>query len=119
MLPVGPVLLADDVVRLEPLSADHVAALHEAASADRSTYGLTIVPASLEAWRTYVDGFLAEQARGTTVPLATCDARTGRVVGSTRFMTSGARRAPRNPPIKRPQSGFSTTSTSFDARSGR
>lgn len=87
MLPVGPVLLADDVVRLEPLSADHVAALHEAASADRSTYGLTIVPASLEAWRTYVDGFLAEQARGTTVPFATCDARTGRVVGSTRFMT--------------------------------
>jgi N-acetyltransferase len=87
MLPIGPVTLADDVVRLEPLSPRHVASLHEAASADRSTYGLTLVPASLEGWAAYVDGLLAEQARGTTVPLATYDARTGRAVGSTRFMT--------------------------------
>jgi N-acetyltransferase len=87
MLPIGPVTLVDDVVRLEPLSRDHVPALHEAASVDRTTYGLTIVPASPEAWATYVEGFLAEQTRGTTVPLVTRDARSGRLVGSTRFMT--------------------------------
>ena len=87
MLPVSPLTLADDVVRLEPLSPSHAESLHEAARADRSTYGLTLVPASLEGWVAYVDGLLAEQAGGTTVPFATCDARTGRVVGSTRFMT--------------------------------
>ena len=87
MLPTLPVTLADDVVRLEPLSTRHVGALHEAASLDRANYGLTLVPASLEAMSAYVDKLLAEETRGTTRPFATCNARTGRVVGSTRFMT--------------------------------
>lgn len=87
MLPTLPVTLADDVVRLEPLSTRHVGALHEAASLDRANYGLTLVPATLEAMSAYVDKLLAEETRGTTRPFATCNARTGRVVGSTRFMT--------------------------------
>jgi RimJ/RimL family protein N-acetyltransferase len=87
MLPVAPVTLADAVVRLEPMSADHIGALHEAASADRSTFGLTLVPSTPEQWAAYVDMMLADQARGGSVPFTTFDATTGRVIGSTRFMT--------------------------------
>jgi RimJ/RimL family protein N-acetyltransferase len=86
MLPVGPVTLADEVVALQPLSMDHSAGLMEAASSGRGTYTLTLVPASLDAMRVYVELALAEQTRGVSVPFATCDARSGRVVGCTRFM---------------------------------
>jgi RimJ/RimL family protein N-acetyltransferase len=82
----APAALADDVVVLEPLTPEHVDALWDAASGDRGTYGLTLVPASLEATRGYVEAHLTDQARGTSLPFATRDARTGRVVGSTRFM---------------------------------
>jgi RimJ/RimL family protein N-acetyltransferase len=36
--------------------------------------------------RDYIDVGLADHARGVSVPFVTCDSRTGRVVGSTRFM---------------------------------
>jgi N-acetyltransferase len=87
MLPPRPVTLADDVVRLEPLSTGHIGALHEASAGDRSTFQLTLVPHSLESWRAYVTKLLEDQDRGFSVPFVTCEARTGRVVGSTRFMT--------------------------------
>ncbi|HEY1695221.1 MAG TPA: GNAT family protein [Polyangiaceae bacterium] len=87
MLPTRPVTLADDVVRLEPLATGHIGALHEAASADRTTFGLTLVPDSIAAWTAYVAKMLEDQERGGSIPLVTCDAREGRVVGSTRFMT--------------------------------
>ena len=66
---------------------DHAQALWEAASGPRETFALTRVPASLEATRAYVDVALQELARGVSVPFVTRDARSGRVVGSTRFMT--------------------------------
>ncbi len=81
-----PAPLGDSIVMLEPLALAHVEPLWDAASGDRATYGLTLVPASLEAMRAYVEAHLADQARGTSLPFATRDARTGRVVGSTRFM---------------------------------
>jgi RimJ/RimL family protein N-acetyltransferase len=87
MQPVRPVTLADDVVSLEPLTADHAQSLWEAASGPRETFLLTRVPASLEAARAYVDVALQEQACGVSVPFVTRDARSGKVVGSTRFMT--------------------------------
>ena len=83
---LAPVTLRDDAVVLEPLSVEHVDALWAAASASRETYGLTSVPASLEGMRAFVELALSEQERGVSVPLATRDARTGRVVGCTRFM---------------------------------
>jgi RimJ/RimL family protein N-acetyltransferase len=85
--PVGPVTLADAVVRLAPLAMEHVDGLWAAASASRETYVLTRVPESLEDARAYVALALDELARGVSVPFATHDARSGRVVGSTRFMT--------------------------------
>jgi RimJ/RimL family protein N-acetyltransferase len=86
MQPFGPVALADPVVALDPLGAGHEPALLRAASGSRDTYGLTRVPATAEETRAYVEVALDEQARGVSLPFATRDARTGRVVGSTRFM---------------------------------
>ena len=40
-------------------------------------------PEEMAAW---VDAALAEQQRGTSLPFATVEASTGRVVGSTRFL---------------------------------
>jgi RimJ/RimL family protein N-acetyltransferase len=85
MLPIRAVTLEDAVVRLEPLSLVHVEPLWGAAER-RETFSLTSVPASVDAMRAYVEVARAEQARGVSVPFATRDARTGRVVGSTRFM---------------------------------
>ncbi len=87
MLPVAPVTLADEVVSLEPLRREHASALAEAAAGPRDTFGLTRVPASEADALAYVETALAEQARGVSVPFVTRDARGGRVVGSTRFMT--------------------------------
>lgn len=81
-----PVTLADDVVVLEPMSLDHAEGLLAAASARRGTYGLTLVPASAEAMRAYIELGLSDQARGVSIPFVTRDARTRRVLGSTRFM---------------------------------
>lgn len=73
-------------VRLEPLSTDHVADLHAAASADRSTFDLTWVPDGLDATEVYVAALRAEHAAGLVLPFAQIDARTGRAVGCTRYL---------------------------------
>jgi N-acetyltransferase len=86
MLPLHPVTLADEVVVLEPLSLDHTGGLLQAASAHRDTYKLTLVPASAEAMQAYVELGLSDQARGVSLPFVTRDARTRRILGSTRFM---------------------------------
>ena len=83
MTPPAPVVLAGRWVRLEPLAREHAAGLADAASGDRSTFGLTAVPDGLDAARAYVDGLLAEQATGTRMPFATVLAASGRVVGAT------------------------------------
>ena len=86
MQPFRPVALADAVVALDLLGAEHEQALLLAASGARDTYGLTRVPATAEEMRAYIEVALAERARGVSLPFATRDAVTGRVVGSTRFM---------------------------------
>jgi len=83
MLP--PVLLEGRLVRLEPLTLDHVAGLVEASSGARDSFVYTLVPNGESEAREYVEFALAAQAAGTAVPFATIDQRTGRIVGSTRF----------------------------------
>lgn len=78
--------LAGHYVRLEPLEVRHAGALVEAATEDRSTYGLTWVPSSQDEAVAYIETALAEQAAGTSVPFATVRLTDGRVVGSTRFL---------------------------------
>ena len=72
-------------VRLLPLSPDHVEGLLEAATADRSSFGYTVVPADRATMTEYVERALARRAAGEQVPFATWSVALGRVVGSTRF----------------------------------
>lgn len=80
------VTLEGKLVRLEFLSLEHAPALLEAASLERDTYALTLVPDSPEGMRGYVQTALDGFSRDTMLPFATLDARTNRVVGSTRFL---------------------------------
>jgi N-acetyltransferase len=86
MAPIGPPELADDVVRLEPLSVQHVAPLLCAATIARETYTFNRVPETTDAMLAYVESALSEQSNGSSIPFVTKDAASGRVVGSTRFM---------------------------------
>jgi N-acetyltransferase len=83
---VRPVVLEGRHVRLEPLRAEHAPALLSAASGPRDTYGLTLVPATVEQAASYVATAVREQAEGVSLPFATVSRATGRVVGSTRFL---------------------------------
>lgn len=84
-LPVPPTLVGR-AVRLEPLSLDHVGDLVAAANADRSTYGFTLVPDSVESMSTYVSGLMVDRDAGRAVPFVQRDAVSGVVLGCTRFM---------------------------------
>lgn len=72
-------------VRLEPLTRAHVPGLVAAAAQDPSLYDWSSIPQGEAAMRDYVDGALAEQEFGTTLPFATVRAADGLVLGSTRF----------------------------------
>ena len=80
-----PVTLEGQFARLEPLSLDHVPALLEAARVSRESYGLTTVPDTLAGMTAYVQAALDGFSRLEVLPFATTDARTQRVVGSTRL----------------------------------
>ena len=85
---LNPVLEAG-IVRLEPLAAEHEAGLRAAAAAPEIwTWMLSPSPAEdpavFDAW---FAAALAAGAAGQEGPFATVDARSGAVVGSTRFMT--------------------------------
>lgn len=72
-------------VRLEPLQLSHLDGLVEAAQEGRDRFALTTVPDGVEAMRAYVEGTIALRDHNEAVPFTTIDARTGRIVGSTRF----------------------------------
>ena len=80
-----PVTLEGTVVRMEPLSLEHVEALSKV-GLDHSLWALTSIWVTNAAeMREYVEQALAEQRAGTALPFATVDRATGRVIGSTRF----------------------------------
>lgn len=80
-----PITLEGTVVRLEPLSHAHLEAL-TAIGLDPELWALTMSRVRTpEDMRHYVDQALAEQRAGTSVPFATFDRASGRVIGSTRF----------------------------------
>ncbi len=74
-------VLAGSLVRLEPLTTDHVADLAEAAEEDRTSYGFTLVPDG-PGMRGYV---AAQLARGGLTPFAQIRVRDGKAVGCTAF----------------------------------
>lgn len=85
-----PVTLEGSVVRLEPLSLDHLAGLTEV-GLDRElwrwTLGAVQSPGDM---RAYVEIALTAAAEGREVPFATIERASGRVVGSTRYMSIDA-----------------------------
>lgn len=84
--PLASVTLTGRHVVLEPLRLDHVDDLVEAATADRSTYDLSPVPADESAMTAYVRGLLADHAATLVLPFAQVDAVSGRAVGCTRYL---------------------------------
>jgi RimJ/RimL family protein N-acetyltransferase len=84
---VQPITLEGSIVRLEPLSREHLDGLAEVAF-DGDLWRWTMLNprdrTHLEAW---LDAALANAHRGTELPFATIDRASGRPIGSTRFMS--------------------------------
>jgi RimJ/RimL family protein N-acetyltransferase len=83
---IDPFALHGRHVDLVPLAREHASELAEAAAGDRSTYGYTEVPATVEHAADYIDRLLAQRDAGTAVPFAQRRTADGRLVGCTRFM---------------------------------
>ncbi|MBS31938.1 MAG: GNAT family N-acetyltransferase [Acidimicrobiaceae bacterium] len=87
MPPLDVVTLEGELVRLEPLTLDHTAAMVAAASTDRSTFGLTTVPeANVQSVERYITTAQEQYERGEGLAFATIRRSDDRLVGSTRFM---------------------------------
>lgn len=85
MEPVAPVVLQGQAVRLEPLGPEHLDGLQAIIEGPRDTFGLTPVPHDRRELEAYLAVALEDQRRTVALPFATRDARTGRIVGTTRF----------------------------------
>ena len=85
MLPVVPVTLADDRVRLEPLGLQHIPGLLEAAAQDPSLYQWVVVPQDEAAMRRHVEDALALRARGLAVPFTVVRLADETIIGATRL----------------------------------
>ncbi|HEX6307701.1 MAG TPA: GNAT family protein [Longimicrobiales bacterium] len=85
MIPEAPPLLAGAHVRLEPLTRAHVPALAEV-GLDPDLWRWTVAQLRTAAdMDAYVDTALEELRLGRSLPYATVDQASGRVIGSTRF----------------------------------
>jgi len=85
MLPVAPVTLADDRVRLEPLGLQHVDGLKRAAAdGELWTIRVTSVP-DPDDTRGYVERALQAFAEGHRLAFAVLDAGSGEVIGSSSY----------------------------------
>ncbi|MDP8980374.1 MAG: GNAT family N-acetyltransferase [Acidobacteriota bacterium] len=84
---IEPVTLSGKHVRLEPLSLDHHPALCEI-GLDLELWRWTVAQIlTPDQMRAYMETALQWQSEGTAVPFATVLIDSGRVVGSTRFMS--------------------------------
>ena len=80
--------LEGSIVRLEPIRLDHAELFWDAAknNLDDIFRWIPYAMKTPEDFRTLIDKAFAEQERGESVVFATVERRSGRVVGSTRFM---------------------------------
>jgi RimJ/RimL family protein N-acetyltransferase len=79
--------LAGRHVRLEPLTIEHVDALVEAASEDRTAYGYTVVLGTRDDAVLFVESMTTLRESGEAIPFAQVDVARNRLVGATRYLT--------------------------------
>jgi N-acetyltransferase len=80
-----PVMLKGRVVRLEPLSLDHLDGLARVGLDPALWRWIPSAVTSREEMRGYIETALAEQHAGQSLPFAVMDANTGDAIGSTRY----------------------------------
>ena len=83
---IDPVTLTGRLVRLEPLSLDHVAGLAEVALEPRIWQWTIARPTDETHLRAWVEAAIAGREAGTEYPFATIDLATDRPIGSSRYM---------------------------------
>ncbi|MBA3959566.1 MAG: GNAT family N-acetyltransferase [Chloroflexi bacterium] len=83
---VEPVVLAGRLVRLEPLTLDHLEALCQVGLGTNAFRWFTDPIETREQMRRHVEWAVAATDDGTQVCFATVDQATGRAVGSTHFL---------------------------------
>jgi RimJ/RimL family protein N-acetyltransferase len=81
-----PITLEGEVVRLEPMSLDHVDGLAEVVEPSIFTWMLA-EPLTRDQVTAYVEAALAQQAAGLELPWVTVERSSGRPIGSTRYLS--------------------------------
>jgi RimJ/RimL family protein N-acetyltransferase len=84
-LVIEPVTLRGQVVRLEPLSLDHVGALCEVGLEPELWKWIPFFVTTETEMRDYVQKALEEQARGVSLPFVVIDQASNQVIGCTRY----------------------------------
>jgi N-acetyltransferase len=89
---VAPITLEGQFVRLEPLQIEHGAQLWDVMKNDAEDIfrWIPYLMQTAEDARHFVESVLGEQQRGVSVPFATVERSSGKIVGSTRFMNIDA-----------------------------
>jgi N-acetyltransferase len=82
---IEPVLLEGKVVRLEPLSLDHLAALCEVGLDEELWRWIPSPVRNRDEMREYIESALESQRQGTALPFATIERASSRAVGCTRY----------------------------------
>ena len=84
---VQPIILAGNLVRLEPLSESHVPDLTISGQDENIwQYMLYSTIRTEQQMRSWVLDLLAQQAKGTDLPFAVIHLESGRVIGATRYL---------------------------------
>jgi len=81
-----PVVLEGQLVRLDPLSLDHHAALCDVGLEPELWHWIPTTIRTPDDLRRYIERALGEQAAGTSLPFAIIERASGRAIGSTRYM---------------------------------
>lgn len=83
---ISPVTLEGQHVRLEPLSKAHLAGLAEVGLDEELWRWIPAQVRNNDEMAAYIETALDEQRRGVSLPFATTEKNSGRVIGSTRYM---------------------------------
>jgi RimJ/RimL family protein N-acetyltransferase len=84
---VRPVTLEGSIVRLEPLSLDHLDDLADLAFEGDLWRWTMVQPSNRDELRAWIEAAVAGREAGSEMPFATIDKASGRAIGSSRFMS--------------------------------